>query len=381
MNIAPALLEDWLREYYFAVDHDLGSSGVENFSWRDLRRLTGLADSDLDVVMFNDSHTMGAPSLRQAVADRWAGGDAARVMVTHGSSEAMYLAIRAIVQPGDEVVALTPCYQPLSAIAEGAGANMKRWRLRAERQYEPDLDEFRALVTDRTRLVILNFPHNPTGATLTAAQLSYVLDIVSARGAYLLWDAAFAEMTLDGDPLPDPSATYDRCVTLGTLSKTYGLPGLRVGWCIGAPALLDQCMRWRDYITLHLSPLVEMVAERAIRQASVLLAQRVPQVRTNLRLVADWVDANRHAVSWVRPHGGVSSFVRLAMPDVTAFCRELAVTQRVLLCPGVCFGDRTRVRLGFGSSTASVEEGLARIGTLLNAATASAAAVRIDVPR
>jgi aspartate/methionine/tyrosine aminotransferase len=191
---------------------------------------------------------------------------------------------------------------------------------------------------------------------------------VSSAGAYLLWDAAFAELVHDAPPLPDPSALYERCITLGTFSKAYGLAGLRIGWCIGPPEVLDWCIRLRDYITLYLSPLVEVVAERAVRHASALLDARLPQARTNLQLVERWIDAHQAHVTWVRPRGGVSTFVRLAgIPDVTEFCRELAESQKVLLVPGECFGDRACVRLGFGSSTASVQEGLRRISTSLTA--------------
>src|SRR5581483_3630124 len=118
MKIRAALLEDWLRDYYFTNEIDIGSSGVESFSLADLRRLTNLTAAQLDAVVFDDSRSCGAPELRQAIAERWGNGDAERVMATHGSSEAIFLVMHALLERGDEVIVLDPCYQSLVSIAE-----------------------------------------------------------------------------------------------------------------------------------------------------------------------------------------------------------------------------------------------------------------------
>ncbi len=181
-------------------------------------------------------------------------------MVTHGSSEAMYLVIHALLRAGDEVVVLDPAYQPLQSIAASVGCRLRHWRLRFERGFAPDIEEAKRLIGPQTRMVIVNFPHNPTGATLSREELRELVAACERVGAYLFWDAAFAEVTYDAPPLPDPALSYERAISLYTLSKAFGLPGLRVGWCVAAPEVLEQCMRLRDYITLHLSPMVELIA-------------------------------------------------------------------------------------------------------------------------
>ncbi|HEX2187828.1 MAG TPA: capreomycidine synthase [Longimicrobiaceae bacterium] len=368
MQLPPALLEEWMRRYYFDVDVDVGSSGVDDFTMPDLRRLLGLTAADFDRVVFRDSMSLGGEELRQALADRWLGGDASRAMATHGSSEANFLLDHALLRPGDEVVVLDPGYPQLHAVAAAMGCVLKPWRLRREDGFAPDLDEARRLIGPRTRMVVVNFPHNPTGATLTAAQQDELIAACDRAGAYLLWDNAFAELAHDAPPLPEPALKYERAVSTGTFSKAYGLPGLRVGWCFATPEVLERMVRVRDYVTLHLSPLVEMVAERAVRGADRLLAERLGLARRNRAVAAAWAAEHPGRVEWVSPAGGVTAFPRLAVPDVDAFCHRLAREERVLLVPGSCFGHPRHVRLGFGRSTEALEEGLSRLSRLLERA-------------
>src|SRR4030095_1045973 len=216
MEIAPALLERWMRQYYFDTDIDIGSSGVESFSMSDLRKLLDLSQNDLDQVIFDDSWTLGGPALREAIGDRWANGDPDRVIATHGSSEGIFLAMNALLQSGDEVITTSPVYQQLFAIAESKGCKLKYWDLDFERGFVPDVEKLRRLITRQTRMVVVNFPNNPTGATLTPEQQKDLVGMVAEAGSYLVWDGAFAEMTYGWPPLPDPGTWYDRTVTLGT---------------------------------------------------------------------------------------------------------------------------------------------------------------------
>jgi capreomycidine synthase len=359
LKLPPALLESWMRDYYFRADIDIGSSGVEDFSFAEIRQLVGLECEDLDRVVFHDSETLGGAELRDALAHRWAGGDAGRVMVTHGSSEANFLLMTALLSAGDEVLVLDPCYPQLFAIAAAMGCRIRRWALKFEDGYRVDLDALRGMLGPRTRMVVVNFPHNPTGATLTLDEQRRLVEMVAATGAYLVWDGAFAELTYDAPPLPDPCLMYERAASMGTLSKAYGLPGLRVGWCLTSPGVLRDMMQVRDYITLHLSPLVELVAAGVIRNADRIVEMRMELARRNRALVAAWMEEQARWVRWVPPAGGVSAFPFFpGIPDTESFCRTLADEEGVLLVPGECFLSPGHARLGFGRTTASLVAGL-----------------------
>jgi capreomycidine synthase len=365
MNITRALLEDWMRAYYFSCELDIGSSGVENFSLRDVRRLTGLGLDEIDGVVFNDSPSCGSERLRRAIARRWSDGDPERVMATHGSSEVIFLVMSSLLRAGDEVVVLDPCYHALRNLAEAQGCRLKRWSLRYDNGYVADVAEAKALIGPRTRMVICNLPHNPTGASLTTPQFEELLEAVRAAGAYLVWDSALADLVYEGAPLPDPTSRYERAISIGTLSKGYGLAGLRVGWCIAAPELLEGFVHLRDYTTLYLSPLVETIACAAIENGDELLQGRLERARANLGLLTRWVDEHPEFVEWVPPRGGVTAFPRLKqVGDVEAFCHRLA-QQGVMVVPGSCFDTPEHVRVGFGGDTAQLVEGLARMSRLL----------------
>jgi capreomycidine synthase len=362
MRLPHAHLEDWMREYYFDTAIDLGSSGVQCWSLAQLRQLVDIDAAELDGIVFDDSPTYGGDALRTAVANRFLAGDADRVLATHGSTEAIFLAMNALLAAGDEVVVVDPGYHSLRSVAQAVGCRLTSWRLRAEDGFVPDLDALRAVITPRTRMVVVNFPNNPTGASLTPAGYDEFLDIVAESGAYLVWDGAFTELVYDAEPLPEPALRYDRCVSIGTMSKAYGLPGARVGWCLAAPDILASLVPLRDAITICLSPFTEYFAARAIESADEILQIRRTQAAHNLDRLAVWVRENAGLVSWTRPMGGCTAFPAFTgIEDTEQLCRDLGREHDVLLVPGTGFGHRDRVRLGFGGPGSAFCEGLRRL--------------------
>jgi capreomycidine synthase len=361
-GIEPALLERWMREFYFEAEIDIGSSSVQSYSLTELRRLCAVTDADLDAIVFDDSRTQGGDRLRNAIAVYTGLEDPAQVLVTHGSSEAIFFAMHALLAAGDEVIALDPIYPQLYAIADHLGCRMKRWQMPLERAFVPDFSSLERLISGSTRMVVVNFPHNPCGVSLNPAQQAELIRIVSRSGAYLLWDGAFSQLELQSNPLPIPNLSYERAVTLGTLSKAYGLPGVRVGWLLASPGVIETCLHLRDYLTLHLSPLIELLAQRAIENAPALLRPRLEQARTNLRHARAWALGHEDLVQWIEPMGGVSAFPLLrGVADEEALCRRLAQQFKVLLVPGRCFGHPGHVRLGFGGASARFTEGIRRL--------------------
>jgi capreomycidine synthase len=368
MDIAVARLEAWMRSYYHAVDHDVGSSGVRDLALAELCAICDLDLSTLSRLMLRDSESYGGRGLREALADRWAAGDIDRVMVTHGSSEAIYLVMHLAVDPGDEIVVLEPAYQQLYDIARWRGCRITPWRLRTRDGFRADMPRLRELVRRRPRMIVVNFPHNPTGVTITAAEQEELVALAAESGAWLVWDNAFGEMTYTAEPLPLPLHRYDRCICFGTLSKSYGLAGLRVGWCLAPPDLLARMAVLRDYVALYVSPVLEFFAEAAVRNADRIVALQREHASGNRERLLDWADTLPDLVRVVPPDGGVTAFVEFRRhPDVTGLCRELAERHRVLLVPGSCFGDDFDgyARLGFGGTVAELTAGLSFVERLL----------------
>jgi capreomycidine synthase len=368
MDIALAKLEEWMRDYYHKVDYDIGSSGVRDLTIAELRALCGFELSELDPMIFHDSESYGGKRLRAALADRWADGDVDRMMVTHGSSEAIYLVMHLALEPGDEVIVVDPAYQQLHDIAAARGCRVTRWPLDARGGFAADLSRLRALARSRPRMIVVNFPHNPTGVSITAAEQKELVAIAAEAGAWLVWDHAFGELTYTADPLPLPAQWYERCIAFGTFSKSYGLAGLRVGWCLAPPDLLAKMAVLRDYIALYVSPILELFATHAVRNADRIVALQREHALGNLRLVREWAAGLPELVRFTPPDGGVTTFVEfLHQRDVVRSCRRLAEQHRVLLVPGACFGDAYHdyARLGFGGTTAELTAGLSLLERVL----------------
>ncbi len=283
-----ASLEDFLRERYHEADIDISSSGVEPYTMAELRDLLGFDLERLAAVSLRDSQSAGGDNVRELIAARYGLGDAGRVLVGNGSTEAQLLCLATLLEPGDEVVVVEPAYHSLLAPVQARGCRVRRWRLRPEDGFRPDLEELRRLVTATTRAVVVNFPHNPTGVTLTAGELAELVAIVEQHGCYLLWDGAFEDLVFDAPPLTAPTH-YERALCFGTMSKAFGLPGLRVGWGIVPPEIVHAAVGVRDYTTLALSPLVEWVAARALEGAERLIGPRMLTATTNRRLAREWL--------------------------------------------------------------------------------------------
>lgn len=355
-------LEDWLRVYYFDAEFDLGSSGVQCYSFPEFCELTGFSLEDMQGVVFDDSETFGAPKLRQLIADRWDNGNPEHVLVGNGSNEIGFLLMMAMLNPGDEVIAMDPIYHTMDKLPEAIGCKLKPWPIRFENGWQPDFDQLEAMVTPNTRMICVNFPHNPTGISLTPEQQRRLIDIAASVNAYLVWDAAFEELTHQGDPLPSPRKFYDRAISVYTMSKCFGLPGSRIGWALCPLEVFENLEILRDYTTLYVSPMLEAVGIKAVQHADKLLAGRIGQVRTNLALLTQWIEQHPQYVSWVPPMGGVTGFVRLEQePDAEAFCRDLAKAEGVMMVPGSSFKHARHVRLGFGGPVDRFSEGLDRV--------------------
>ena len=365
-RLRPAPLEDWLRENYFTAEIDISSSGVYSYSMAALRTMAGVGLAALDELVFDDGYSLGAPAVREAVARHSGGADPAKVMTTSGSGEAISLVLSALLRPGDEVVVVQPGYHLLTEYAVALGATVRTWRLDPANGWRPRIEDLEALLTPRTRAVIVNFPQNPTGATLTVEQTHRLLDLAESVGAYVLWDGALTMLAHDAEPLPEVTRLYERAVSFGTFSKAFGLPGLRFGWCIAPQELLTECVRIRDYTTLHVAPLIELLALAVLNAADEFIEPRLKQARANRDTLRDWADAHPGLIELAQPAGGVCAFPRLLpLENTDAFCEELFQTRSTLVIPGSCFGEPGHIRIGYGGDPDLLEEGLGRLTEVL----------------
>jgi aspartate/methionine/tyrosine aminotransferase len=361
-------LERYFGEWEFAARILLGSSDPESMR---LPELLALADEDgrrrWDELWLGYTESPGLPALREAVAAGFDTCGPDDILVFSAPEEAIFHVASAVLEPGDQMVGITPAYQSSYEVPRSAGAEITLVPLRADRGWTLDLDEFAAAVTSRTKLIYVNFPHNPTGAVLSAAQQRRLIEIADSCGAYLFSDEVYRRLEFDpADRVPAAADLYPRAISLGGLSKAYGLPGVRLGWIACRDAgLMERMLSAKDFTTICAAAPSEVLALIAVRAADQLIGRSLAGIRHNMDLAAQFIGARPGALRWVPPRGGSICFPELLLDmPVSEFCRRLVSERGVLLVPAEMFEvDGNHFRLGLGR--ANLPDGLRELGEFL----------------
>jgi aspartate/methionine/tyrosine aminotransferase len=325
--------------------------------------------------------TNGTVELRSAIAEMYPGASPDHVEVTNGGSEANCLALFHLVEPGDEVVMMTPNYMQVHGLARALGASVKGWPLALGTEphvrWRPDIGVLNDLVTARTRLILICNPNNPTGARMTAAELDDVCHVAARVGAWILSDEIYRGAELDGEETPTVWNRYDRAIVTSGLSKAYGLPGLRIGWAVGPPAVIEALWGIHDYTSIAPGAISDRLARAALapRKREQLLARTRGILRANYPILRAWIDQRAPLLSHVPPEAGAIAFVRYHHAiNSTTLIDRLRDQQGVLVVPGDHFEMDGYLRLGFGSDPSHLSGSLERIGALLDTIPVIAAA-------
>jgi aspartate/methionine/tyrosine aminotransferase len=358
MKIKPFFTERFFAIHEFTAPYLLCPSDCESLAVSELLEMAGVPSETLTQLHLGYTETQGAPALRARIAALYRQVDAEGVIGLSAPEEGIFVTMHALLEPGDEVVVLAPCYDSLANLAEYLGCHVARWSLREAAEpphgsggWQLDLDALEGLVTPRTRLVVLNFPHNPTGYLPTHDEWRAVVQVVARAGAWLFSDEMYRGLEYDpATRLASGCDLYERAITLGGLSKTYGLPGLRAGWlALQDAALRDRLLGWKDYTTICASAPAEALAEVALRVGDQLAARSRQIVLDNLALAGPFFARWPAVFRWNRPQAGSVALVGLRGRSAQGFCDRLVAEQGVLLLPstGLGFGDG-HVRFGFG---------------------------------
>jgi aspartate/methionine/tyrosine aminotransferase len=353
------------------VDVNLSESGVQPVSAREL--LDGdppAIDALLDQRLAY-SQSNGTLPLRQSVALLYPGATAEHVEVTNGGSEANFVTVWKLVEPGDEVALLVPNYMQTWGVVRAFGATVREWRLiedRHARRWRPDLDELARVVSNRTRLIIICTPNNPTGARLTSAELDAIAAVAARHGTWVLSDEVYRGAELDGEETPTMWGRYERAIVTSGLSKAYGLPGLRIGWVVGPPSIVESFWSYHDYTTISPGALSDRLARAALEPATRrrLLDRTRAILRANLPLLEQWLHAHAPGFDWIAPEAGAIVYVRYNYRlNSTELVTRLREQHSVLIVPGDHFGMDGYLRIGYGEPPDYVLAGLARLHDLL----------------
>ena len=354
------------------VKYDIAESGILPMTTAELLDMLPPADraAALDRLLalpLGYSEARGTEELRGLLAATYARGDAEHILVTTGAIEANFLLFNELLNPGDHVIAPYPAYQQLYSVPRAIGCDVSLWKVGPETGYQYDVDALERLVTSRTRLIVVNTPHNPTGAMLSPADARRVYALAESVGATILGDEAYRWLAVPGGaefatPFFDMG---EHGISVGTLSKPFGLPGLRIGWIAGPPDLVRRCWGLRDYITLSPGKLNDALACIAVSHRERVVERNTRIITANLSTATTFMAEHAPILSWTPPRGGLLALIKydLPMPSLE-LADKLAVERSVMLAPGSAFGYEHHLRLGIGQTPEIFEEGLKRAGAL-----------------
>lgn len=346
------------------VAHNLSESGVHPLSLGELLEPDEVKELLAERLVYVQSN--GTEALRAAIARLHPGANPDSVVVTNGTAEANFVAAWRLVEPGDEVLMVLPNYMQLWGVVRGLGASVVSVSLRPEGgKWALDLDELGKAFSDKTRLVIVCNPNNPTGAVLSEDERKGLIREVSRRGTWLISDEVYRGAERDGAETQTLWGSYDRLLVTGGLSKAYGLPGLRIGWIVGPTDITPELWARKDYTTISPGALSDVLARKALANRGKILARTRRILQENYPVLDSWVRKNE-TLSLVPPRAGAIAYLRYAYKvNSTRLVFRLKDEQGVLIVPGDHFGMDGFLRVGFGSEPQDLRAGLEGIDRLL----------------
>ncbi len=365
----PFQVEQFLSDYEQGVTYNFSESGVHPLTLGGLLALAGTGPEALSEVALDYPEVRGTERLRARIAALYPGAGAENVLVTVGASEANHVIASTLLQPGDEMVALSPTYQQLPGNALNAGITVRTVPLVEEHGWALDTDALARAVGPKTRLIAIVNPNNPTGHILSETEMAAVVAAAARTGAWIVADEVYAGTERGGAPVtPSFWGRHDRVIAVNGLSKAYGLPGLRLGWLVAPKGEIPALWRRHEYATISASmlgiTLGEIALDPAVRPKLTARARRL--IDTGFDQLAKGLSHYQGVFSVVPPQASAMSFIRYNLPIGS---RDLALRLRrekdMLVLPGDCFGLEDHFRFSSALPEDHLAEGLARLNALV----------------
>ncbi|MEJ2546376.1 MAG: aminotransferase class I/II-fold pyridoxal phosphate-dependent enzyme [Gemmatimonadota bacterium] len=366
MQFHPFEMERWQSLWENRVRNNLSESGVAPFTLQELTELTGV---DPSATGLGYGHTEGSPLLRERIAALYPGATPDEVLVTSGSAEANFIACWSLIGAGDRVVVVTPTYGQTPGLAKSLGAEVVELPLEEDLGWQPAPGAAAATIGSGTRLVVITNPNNPTGAVLAPSAIAELVEAAERAGAWILADEVYAGAELAGPTTPGLRGQVRRVISTASLSKAYGLPGLRIGWLVADRSFRDETWARKDYTTIAPSVLCDHLAAAALEtgvRARILARTREILLR-HLSILDAWVEELPGVLRYRPPDAGAIALIGYDLPIGSAELAErLKVERDTLLVPGTHFGLDGYFRVGFGYSEEQLRGGLAALSGLLS---------------
>ena len=352
MKLESFFLERYFAKHEFSAKYLLSSSDCEAFYMQELLESADAQSLGLwKNLKLGYTDSSGHPALRESIADIYKGVAADDILVVT-PEEGIFLSMQALLRPGDHVVCTFPGYQSLYELARSVGSDVSLWKPDEDRGWHFSLRQLENLIRDDTRMVVVNFPHNPTGYLPSHDGYMSLVDIVRRSGAYLFSDEMYRFLEFDREAtLPAGCEVYRKAISLSGLSKSFGLPGLRIGWVATRDHnILEQMRLLKDYTTICSSAPSEILGLMAVRDCENIIARQMARILKNISILDEFFSQYSDCMCWNRPLGGSICFPRMSLTDDTSeFCESLIKETGIMLVPSKIFQyGNHHVRIGFG---------------------------------
>jgi aspartate/methionine/tyrosine aminotransferase len=361
-NPQPFKLERYFDRYEFNVPYLLSPSDCESLTLSELLSLAGSQARDLwDSLSLGYTEAAGHQLLRQKIASLHANANSSNVLILT-PEEGIFITMHTLLSPGDEVICISPAYQSLHEVARSIGCRVIPWTLSpSSTGWSLDLDQLAGIVSDKTRLMVINFPHNPTGYLPSKSVLESVIALARERRVYVFSDEMYRLLEYDAQQrLPAVSDIYERGISLSGMSKSLAMPGLRIGWLVTSDKdLRDRWIAFKDYTTICNSAPSEILALMGLNAMDQILYRNLIIIQGNLAVAQQFFANHTDTFEWFPPLAGSVAFPRwIGSGTIDELCQDLVDQQGVMVVPGSLFdvhGGHFRLGLGRRNFSAALE--------------------------
>ncbi len=359
MQVKPFLLERYFAQYEFSSRYLLSSSDCDGFSLKEILALANSKELEQwDTLQLGYTESSGLPELRQAIAKLYNNVTSEEVFVL-SPGEANFMAMNVLLQPGDHVICMAPAYQSLYEVAKSIGCDLSFWNPSSDAEawyYDPE--ELDKLITNKTKLIIVNFPHNPTGYIPTLSDYNKIISIARAKGIFIFADEMYHQLEHDPkDTLPPMCEVYERSISLWGMAKTFALAGLRLGWVVCKDAkVMEEMKRFKDYLTICSPSTSEVLTLIVLRNKTKLIQHNLEKINANIQLFTTFCDEHRDHVRFLPTRAGSTAFVKLTVKEPSlAFSEKLVKETGIMTLPAEMFEfGYSHIRIGFGRKNMNV---------------------------
>jgi aspartate/methionine/tyrosine aminotransferase len=348
------------------VKYNLTESGVHPYNLKEL-----LKDDEIDELLsirLGYGQTNGSIELRQAICKLYPNSEIDNVLVTNGSAEANFLGIWSNLGSDDEVVIMLPNYMQIWGIARSFGVTIKPFYLKEHLNWQPDLKELRTLMSTKTKMIIVCNPNNPTGSVLSKEAMEEIISLAKANNAWIYADEIYRGAELEGDEIQSFWGLYEKIIIACGLSKSYALPGLRIGWLMAPKPIIEKAWSYHDYTSIATGVLSNHIATLALKpdMREKILNRNRRMLRENLSTLENWLLKHKEMFHYIPPKAGGIVFLRYNLPiNSTKLTTRLREEKSCFIVAGDCFGMDNYIRIGIGSEKEYFLAGLTLFSELI----------------